>query len=245
VVRAALLASLLLVAARPSRGDQQPIVADRPGFGESASAVPRLHLQVETGASGTWLGSEATVLDGPQMLLRLGLPGSVELRVAAPDWSDVRTSGKTTTAWTDVSLGLKGHVAARGNDLSLRATAYLPTGSIAVSSDRVDPELALAWSRPLSGSWSLGTTVSERWLRRLGQSFTAPSVSLGRSLGERASGFVEYAAVVSADSAPVHRFDHGYTWTPGPHTQVDVSLGIALSRAPTTLFVGAGFCHRF
>jgi hypothetical protein len=43
----------------------------------------------------------------------------------------------------------------------------------------------------------------------------------------------------------VNRFDHGFTWSPGPSTQLDVSLGIVLSRAPTPFFVGAGFCHRF
>jgi hypothetical protein len=240
-----LVASVLLVAAIPARGDEPPIVADRPGFGESASVVVRYRLQVETGASATWVGSDSTVLDAPQTLLRLGLPGSLEVRVGVPDRVDAHGSAEDTAGWTDLTVGVKGHVGVRGNDVSLRATAYLPTGSIALTSDRLDPELAVAWSRSLSGPWSLGATVSQRWLRRLDESFTSPSVSFGRSLGESASTFVEYGAVLSPDSAPVNRFDHGYAWNPGPRTQVDVSLGIVLSRAPTTFFVGAGFCHRF
>lgn len=242
---ALVVASLLLVAASPARGDEPPIVADRPGFGESASVVLRSRLQVETGASATWVGRDSTVLDAPQALLRFGLPGSLEVRVGVPDWVDAHEAGERTTGWTDVTVGVKGHVAVRGHDVSLRATAYLPTGSRALTSDRLDPELAVAWSRSLCGPWSLGATVSQRWLRRFDLSFTAPSVSLGRSLGERAGSFVEYGAIVSPDSAPVHRFDHGYTWNPGPRTQLDVSLGIVLSRAPTTFFVAAGFCHRF
>ena len=237
--------SLLLVAALPARGDETPIVADRPGFGESASVVARYRVQVETGASVTWVGGDATVLDAPQALVRLGLPGSLELRVGAPDWVDAHESGERTSGWTDLTLGVKGHVAVHGHDLSLRATAYLPTGSLALTSDRVDPELAVAWSHSLSGPWSVGATVSQRWLRRFDDALTSPSLSLGRSLGESAGTFVEYGAVVNPDSAPVSRFDHGYTWNPGPRTQVDVSLGIVLSRAPTTFFVGAGFCHRF
>ena len=242
---AALAAASLLVAAIPARCDEPAIVADRPGFGESASVVAPCRVQVETGASATWVGSDSTVLDAPQTQLRLGLPGSFEVRLGVPDRVDARASGERTTGWTDVSVGVKAHHAVHGHDLTLRATAYVPTGSLALTSDRLDPELAVAWSHSLSGPWSLGATVSQRWLRRFDEALTSPSVSLGRSLGESASTFVEYGAIVSPDAAPVNRFDHGYIWNPGPRTQVDVSLGIVLSPAPTTFFVGAGFCHRF
>jgi len=239
------VASLLLVAARPARSDEQPIVADRPGYGESASVVATGHLQLETGAAWTRVDDDTTTLDAPQLLLRIGLPGPLELRVAAPDRVGLRASSGRTGGWTDTSLGVKGHWAARGHDFSLRASAYLPTGSSELTSHRLDPELALAWSHALSGPWSLGATISQRWQREVDQAFTSPSLSLGRSLGASAGSFLEYGAIVSRGEAPVHRFDHGYTWTPNPRTQLDVSLGIALSRASTTFFVGAGICHRF
>jgi hypothetical protein len=243
--RAGIVASLLLAAAGPACCDEPAIVADRPGFGESASAVGRGRLQVETGFDWTRLDADTSSLDLPEPLLRFGLGGDVELRVGGPDWVVIHSPGTRTAGWTDASVGVKGHLSVRGHDVSLRATAYLPTGGTGFSSGRLDPELALAWSHGLPGSWSLGATVSQRWQREIGQAFTSPSLSLGRSLGANAATFVEYAAIVSPDSAPVHRFDHGYTWNPGPRTQLDVSFGIALSRVPTTFFVGAGFCQRF
>jgi hypothetical protein len=238
-------ASLLLVAAARCRCDEPSIVADRPGFGESASVVPLHRLQVETGAAFTWLGGGATVLDGPEALLRFGLFGPLEVRVAPPDGLRAHDSGATATGATDTSVGLKAHAAWRGHDVSLRATAYLPTGSVGQSSERVDPEVGVAWSHSLAGPWSLGATVGERWLRAAGTAVLFPSVSVGRALGGRAGTFVEYGALLSADIAPVHRFDHGYTWNPGPRTQLDVSGGVVVSRAPTAYFVGAGLCHRF
>ena len=240
------VASLLLVAAGPACCEDEPaIVADRPGFGESASAVAGRRLQVETGFSWTRLDTDTSSLDLPEPLVRLGLGRDVELRVGGLDWVATRSHDARSSGWTDSSLGAKWHRSAGTHDLSLRATVYLPSGSPELTSQRVDPELALAWSHSLAGPWSLGATVNERWQRELGQAFTSPSLSLGRSLGASAATFVEYGAIVSADSAPVHRFDHGYTWNPGPRTQLDVSLGIAFSSLPTSFFVGAGFCHRF
>ena len=170
------VASLLLVAAVPARGDEPAIVADRPGFGESANVVVRYRLQVETGAAPRGSATTRPCSTLRRRSLRLGLPGSLEVRVGVPDRVDAHGSGEDTTGWTDVTVGVKGHVAVRGNDVSLRATAYIPTGSMALTSDRLDPELAVAWSRSLSGPWSLGATVSQRWLRRFDQSV---HVSLG------------------------------------------------------------------
>jgi hypothetical protein len=237
------VASLLLVAASPARCDEPPLVADRPGFGESASAVARGQLQLEAGAS--WLHeAEDSVLDAPELLARAGLAKGLELRVAVPDWTDVRARGGHRSGFTDLSVGLKAHWALDGHDFALRASAYLPTGSSELTSHTVDPEVALAWSHTLCGPWSLAATVSQRWQREVEQSFTSPSVSVGRNLGATAGTFVEYGAIASSGEPPIHRFDHGYTWTPRPDTQLDVSLGVALVRGDATFFVAAGLCHR-
>jgi hypothetical protein len=200
---------------------------------------------VETGASWTRVDADTTAADLPQPLLRIGLAKPVELRLSAPDWFHVRAAGQSTSGRADTAVGLKAHAAAGGNDLSLRGTLYLPSGSAGFSSERVDPELAVAWSRALSGHWSLGSTVGVRWLRLLHETLTSPSLSLGRSLGRRGGAFVEYSATLGWGDRPVHRLDHGYTWNPGPHTQLDASLGIALSPAADRFFAATGFCHLF
>jgi hypothetical protein len=203
------------------------------------------HVLVETGASWTRVDDETSAADLPQLLLRIGLVKPVELSVQAPDWFHVRVAGLATSGWADVAVGLKGHVVAGKNDLSLRGTLYLPSGTVSISSERVDPELSIAWSRALSEHWALGSTVSVRWLRLVPQTLTSPSLSLGRSLGRRGGTFVEYGATFGRGERPVHRLDHGYTWNLTERTQLDASLGFALSPAADRLFVAAGICHFF
>ena len=81
------LAALTLAGARGARGDEPAIVPDRPGFGESASAVSPGRVQLETGGDWLRLDADTTSLDGPEALLRVGLWRGVELRVVAPDQS--------------------------------------------------------------------------------------------------------------------------------------------------------------
>ena len=238
----ALTAALLLLGALASADD---IVADRPGFGESASVVGKLRVQVETGLSWTRVDHEERVFDLPQALLRVGLGRSLELRLLAPDWLRGEGPAGAVSGWSDTAIGLKWHTALGANDLSLRGTLFLDTGSASWSAGRREPEAAVAWSRALAGPWSLGATVNAHRLRALGSTLLSPSVSLGRALGPRVSGFVEYAASLAQGLRPLHRIDHGYTWLPTPVTQIDVSLGLGLSAAAPDFFLGFGVSRRF
>ncbi len=202
-------------------------------------------VQVETGATWTRVDGDTDSINGPQPLVRIGLLKAIELRVVAPDWFRVVSDGELTTGWANMAVGVKGHLGIGSNDFALRGTLYVPTGSSGFSSQRVDPELALSWSRALSERWSLGATVDERWLRQLHQGVTSPSLSIGLSLSPHVSTFVEYGADLGRGFHPLNKLDHGYTWALGLRTQLDASLGILLSSSAPAFFVGAGFCHRF
>jgi outer membrane putative beta-barrel porin/alpha-amylase len=246
LLRMALAAVLLLAGARAARGDEPVLVADRQGFGESAITVPKGRVQAEAGAAWTRIDSHTSTTDLPQLLIRVGLLGPVELRVLAPDYVRTRSDGQTTTGWSDTAVGLKVHLGSvGGSDFTVRATADLPTGSSDLTARLVDPEAAVAWSRSLSERWSLGATVAVRRSRSDRRTLTSPSLSIGRSLGERVATFVEYGASVGEGLRPLHRLDHGYTWLVNPRTQLDASLGVALSSAAPDFFVGVGWCRRF
>ena len=221
------------------------IVADRPGFGESANVVASRHLQVEAGATWTRTDRIDRLFDAPRPLVRFGLGHSLELRVEPPDWQHARDAGVTASGWTDTTVGLKWHASLGTSDLALRATLVLPTGSVGFTDERADPSGAIAWSRALSGPWSLGATVSARHFRAYGTSSVSPSLSLGRALGERLGAFLEYGGGFSSGTRPFHQLDTGCTWIPRPDTQLDLSVGFGLSPAAPDFFVGLGISRRF
>ena len=242
----ALAAALLLTAAAAAPGDEPALVADRPGFGESANTVPKGRVQAEAGATWTRIDSDTSTTDLPALLVRIGLLGPVELRVLAPDYVRTRSDGRTATGWSDTAAGLKVHLGSvGGSDFSLRATVDLPTGSSDLTARLVDPEAAIAWTRSLSERWSLGATVAARRSRSEVRTLTSPSFSVGRSLGEHVATFLEYGAIVGEGVRPLHRLDHGYTWLVNDRTQLDASLGVALSAAAPDFFLGVGWCRRF
>jgi hypothetical protein len=244
LVRVAAVFALALGVARVGTAGDDEIVADRPGFGESASVVAARRVQAEAGATWTLGDSSTTVIDMPELLVRVGLGRSFELRATAPNW--IRPGGTgAAPGWADAALGLKGHVTTGQGDLALRGTVYLPTGTDAQSAGHIEPEASVAWSRDLPAHWSLGATVSVRRLRLLRETLTSPSISLGRALGSRASVFVEYGAALARDDHAVHKLDSGYTRLVNPNTQLDASVGVGLSAAGPAFFAGVGFSRRF
>ena len=139
------VAVLLPTAARAAPGDEPALVADRPGFGESAITVPQGRVQAEAGAAWTRIDRHTSTTDLPSLLMRVGLPGPVELRVLAPDYVRTRSEGRTTTGWADMAVGLKVHLGSfGGSDVTLRATADVPTGGSDLTAHTVDPEAAVA-----------------------------------------------------------------------------------------------------
>jgi len=234
----------LVATGRAVRADDE-IVADRPGFGESANVVARRHVQVEIGAAWTRTDPIDKLFDAPRPLVRFGLGHSLELRLEPPDWQHAQDAGVTASGWTDTTIGLKWHRSLGASDLTLRATLVVPTGSVGFTDEDADPSGAVAWSRELGGPWSLGATVSARHFRAYDSSSVSPSLSLGRSLGEKVGAFVEYGATFTTDTGPFHQVDTGATWIPRPDTQLDLSFGFGLSPAAPDFFVGLGVSRRF
>ena len=236
-------AVVLASAAATARADD--IEADRPGFGESASVVERGRIQVETGLAWTRVGGGVSVLDLPEVELRIGVGASLEVRVQAPDWLRAEGTDGTQSGWSDTGVGVRWQAAAGAHDLSLRGVLFLPSGSPGWSDGKVDPEGAVSWAHELGAGWSASATVSARRLTSVATTVFSPSASIEHALGSRGSTFLEYGANVAAGRSPLHQLDHGYTWLPNPDTQLDISVGFGLSSAAPDFFVAVGISHRF
>jgi Putative MetA-pathway of phenol degradation len=234
---------------QPSAAEQEPeLLTDRPDFTETSFVVPLHRLQLEAGftyADGA--GGERT-FNAPELLLRYGVASRTELRLGLPDYVRVRGNGQRVGQFGDTYLGVKQQLGPPGArfGLALIPAVTLPTGGSQLTSDRVDPEIVLAWSRDLSAAWSVGGIFGYARPTEDGSRNDTffPTVSFGRALSDRWGTFFEWAAEFPERGGDVHLFHHGYTYALRSNSQLDLHFGVGLTRAAPDFFIGAGFAVR-
>jgi hypothetical protein len=218
---------------------EEDLLTDRPDFTETSFVIGSGRVQMEGGFTRT--ESDASTFAAPELLIRIGLTSRLELRLGAPDVIRFDRSGRTQLG--DSYLGAKIQLGPPGAPygLALIPALSLPTGGDLVTSDRVDPEIVLTWSRDLNEVWSLGGIVG--YADGEDSDTTFPTVALGRSFGERWGVFLEWAASF-VDGEDEHIAHHGYTYSLGPNAQLDVHAGVGLTEAADDFFIAGGFAIR-
>jgi hypothetical protein len=247
-----LLASIAcLLAFSPARAQEEEpdFLTDRPDFTETSFVVPLHSLQLESGF--TWTdepGKGGHTFSLPELLLRYGIGPKTELRFGAPDFIRSGRAGNRSNLFGDTYLGMKQQLVSsgKGHGLALIPAITVPAGSGDASSGAIDPEIVLAWSKGLNERWSVGGLLGVAYPHEgYGRTFHfIPTVSFGYSLGARVGTFFEWAADL-ASGKDSHLFHHGYTYALSERSQMDVHIGVGLSRAAPDLLIGAGYAIRF
>lgn len=245
------------------------ISADRPGFSETTSIVPSLHLQLETGYTFTFRnrdGVETQRNNAPEILARFGvLDDCLEVRISTAGYVWSRTDDGTGTGfassegWSDFALGVKWKVADQDGWLpriALDATTTLGVGSDNISSQMVEPILKFIWSYDLGLSFgddwkgvTVGGNANVAWTSTSGQRFTQGqgSVFLSVPTFDRASAFVEYFVlgpnIKGGDAA--HYVDFGGAYLLTDVLQLDGRVGFGLNKEADNFFVGFGLSFLF
>jgi outer membrane putative beta-barrel porin/alpha-amylase len=257
-VHSTAMAVLVVAAGSPVYGEEAELLTDRPDFTETSFVVRPGRVQIEGGLTVQWeprswrqdslatlritrYGTTSTL---PEALMRVGLLPRLELRLGFPDLVRVPDlEGGNQIQQGDSYLGAKIQLGPDGAPFGFAVipAVSLPTGGDLVTSDSVDPEIVLTWSRDLGEVWSLGGIVGHA--RSDDGATTFPTVSLARSLGERTGTFLEWAAEL-VDGEDSHLIHHGYTFALGPNAQLDLHGGGGLTDSAPDFFIGAGFAFR-
>lgn len=253
-----------LTAQEGAAAERPELVTDRPDQTESAETVPRGFMQVETG----WVFAREDAGGGRVQTHQV--PGTL-VRIGALDWMEIRAGwggyereevglgpakAKVDGAG-DVEVGAK-FILHRENgwrpQTAFLAGVSLPVGDDAFPSERADPSFRFSLAHTLSDRFALGYNVGMAWessLESTGDRDTLANylytLALGIGVTERLGSFVEVFGEVgaSADSAPAHSFDGGFTYLVRPNVQLDLSGGVGLSAAAEDWFLGAGISFRF
>jgi hypothetical protein len=221
-----------------------PIATDRPAITNSSVVVPSGSVQVENGAEVSTASGERTI-DGPESLVVFGLTNATELRFTVPDYIHAATG----SGFGDLALGVKQQIGrtSSGFDLSLIVFMSFPTGANAVSSHGYDPGLQLPWSQQLSPNWTAAGMLSTYWLTQSGvRNLTGESTFLfDRQLTSPWDAFVEYAGDFPERGGPRHLLHFGTAYKLGQLQQLDLHVGVGLSRETVDHFIGIGYSFRF
>jgi len=237
-----LVLSLLALALAPTTAvGQDPISADRPGFGDGASPLAAQAVQVEFGAAGA-NDDFVTEVELGQVLLRYGVTDFLELRGGVGSVA----FDAPETEYTGTSLGGKLRLLQSPlSTLSVVSTWDLPTGTGAFDADNVAQTLKLAYDgalgEDLGVSVNAGASLPYADDADLSYLFI-PTLSF--AITDRVGGYVGYAGEYTTG---VNRnfVEAGVTLLSGLDTQLDVNTGLQLDENRNAFFLGVGLAHRF
>jgi hypothetical protein len=237
----------------------EPMLSDRPGFGDGANVLSAGTIQLESGWSVSDQ-SEGNVVErtfvAGSPLFRVGLGHRTELRVGGDGFvlyaHRVGDMVERVAGGADFSIGVKyGLVSEKGlrPALTLIPLVSLPAGHRFFTSGGFDPTVKLAWSKSLSKKATLSGDVSVSSISdsrgRLAQS--AASFQLSRELWCELSGFWESYLVTPVDrnGDRVWSFDTGVSHPIGRNAQFDISAGQQISPLARSWFMSAGLVVRY
>ena len=232
-----------------STAENNPIVADRPGFSSSTSVLGPSHVQVEMGYERTQAssGDETVTQTFPLVNIRKGITHAVEVNLFWRGWSRFSINDQSSTVKNDVTIGAKYALyAVTACHLSLLGAINLPTGDASVTSDHFDPTIGVIWDYTLTRSIGMfGTVLGTTSKLNSSRIYTVyPAIGASVSLTSGLASFVEYYSTIhSKEEKAQHTLDAGFTYLISDDFQVDVSGGIGLNREASD-FIGFGLAYR-
>lgn len=231
---------------------QVALVTDRPDFTESAVTVRPGRVQLEGGCTFSRTGAAERHTAG-ELLARIGVTGSAELRVGVGSVVVEEARGARETGVDDATLGAKLTFAGGGMGLGRPAAALLlstsvPTGSEGFGGRGVQPSAILALGWVLSERISLGANVGLTSAKAGGERFRQGrgSASLGVALDPRTGAYAEvYGFTAEEEAGPETGYlDAGLTRLLSPDLQIDLRVGVGVNDPEPEYFAGAGLAWR-
>jgi hypothetical protein len=234
-----------------------PVVADRPGYTDTPTALPARGYQVEAGITDDHVDS-VTYRSAGEVLLRAGVGNRIELRFFGNSYGIRWAPGvETTHGLEDAKLGAKlvlhtapDSVHGLMPRLALLAATTLASGAENRTAHKAQPEAKLAVAWTTSGPFSLYSNFgyggvydgaawgTHAWISAALWFAASPKVSL---FGE---GLV--VGRVSGTASPANYLDGGVTYLFGNHLQADFRAGHGIgANASHDHYFGAGMAWRW
>lgn len=239
----------------------EPLITDRPDFTESSVAVGRGVAQIEFGYTYTFDEDGSTSVRSHswgEPLLRYGILADwLEFRIAvAPVNVKTTTNGvpSTVSGSEDLYLGFKIALTPQAcflPEMALIPQMNVPTGTVGLTSDHVEPGINWVYSWEISDFLATaGSTQGNRRFDDTGDEYLeiGQSWTVAYSLADNLGAYTEWYALFpsGATSAPVeHYFNGGFTYLITNDVQFDIRGGVGLNGNADDYYVGTGLSIRY
>lgn len=229
--------------------EDDPIVADRPGFSSSTSVIGPNQVQIEMGYERTQAasGDETVTQTFPLVNIRKGITHAMEVSLFWRGWSRFSVNDQSSIVENDVTVGAKyAMYSVTACHLSLFGAINLPTGDASVTSDHFDPTVGVIWDYTLTRSiGGFGTVLGTTTKPNSSRIYTIqPAIGANVSLTSGLFAFVEYFSMIPSEMVDSqHSLDAGFTFSMTDDIQLDVNAGIGLNHE-TSDFIGFGLAYR-
>jgi hypothetical protein len=244
----------------------RPLSTDRPDKTESPFTLDAGRFQIEsdllfysqdkTSNEGQETTRRSLIVN--QMLLRAGLTQNIDVHalVQSHATEQTETSGVKETKGGFGDITLRAKINLLGNDggeiaLGLMPFVKIPTAGTHLGNGAIEGGLIFPISIGLGESWQLSTMAQIGRLKNSSgeghHTQVVSTLSLGRRLTDRLSGFVElYSESRSEDQSPwVATFDTGITYALSANSQLDAGMNVGLTDSADDFNPFVGFSVRF
>lgn len=224
----------------------QDLVTDRPDQTESASIVPELHVQLESGISMT-TQNKLSDITSIESLLRLGVLSNLEFRLGFANATTVFSGEPKNSISNIVFPGFKYQVFKGAGiipDIAIMGGFALPVSYDDNADSFWAPEFRIAAQHDLLEFLSLGYNYGLFWESDAYNTQQFYSVAMGLNLIPRTGIFVEFFGENFEDLGSTGYVDGGFTFSILNNLQLDAYVGYGLNDISDDVFVGAGLTIR-
>ncbi len=222
------------------------IDTNRPSFMFTPNTVPKGSLQLENGCLDSGLRRGRWGIDLPETQVRVGLRRSTEFQVFVPNFVLSRANGSSISGVTDLSeIGIKQQLPTLGKLKSaIIASVDVPTGAARLSLGGPCGILRLPYTYAINDKWCIGGMQSLLLINHGRDVQWQPDVLLSRSIGNKASAFLEYGGYFTSNNYPLNLIHLGAVYKITRNQQIDSHCGFGLNQAAPSAFVGCGYSFR-
>ena len=228
----------------------QELITDRPDQTESAQVVPLHSLQIESGyVFETKIQPGEKTITANSTLLRYGIIKDFELRLGV-DYSiyTPKTGAAKLKGFNPIYVGFKLEFTNEDGvfpGIALLGGLGIPKiASEDFKTDRIAPDLRLAFSHTFSEKLSLGYNVAIEWDGNHNMPVGVYTVALGLGLTEKFGCYIEAFGDIWNKEGVQQLADGGLTFLLYDNLQIDASAGIGLNDMATDYYLSAGLSWR-